>query len=304
MRNNIHEEIKSKFLNLENYHCFSSIRFYEFFGFKNHYNFKRFLKSEKFIGEIYLWGFEKNNERKVDTFLFSRKLFLEICKLKHIDTNDFENYYVEYKEQIIKKKTSLFFNLKKASYLFGYEYFSPAGKYFNYSLNTMNLCEFIEIDHFDFIKYFCENASYSIDFFETNFKARNNFSNPCFPYYHFNSSNFNKRNNFLLLLKKIKEDFPLTELQKKLLNIYYKHIKIMLEKQTSFEMSAKEKKESYLKFKEKQKQNLKDPKVKDLYRKLSMMYHPDKNPEGEEIFKEINEAYKNNDIITLRKYLQ
>jgi hypothetical protein len=35
-----------------------------------------------------------------------------------------------------------------------------------------------------------------------------------------------------------------------------------------------------------------------------MMYHPDKNPEGEEIFKEINEAYKNNDIITLRKYLQ
>lgn len=304
MFTNEFQKIKEDFFKIDDVMPFSSNEYFSFFGFANHSTFKRFLNNEKYYSETWHYAFRKINTRKSNVFTFSRKLFLEICKLKYIDTNDFENYYLEYKEQIIKKKTSIFFNLKKASFLFGYEYFSPAGKYFGYSINSMNLCEFIEIDHFDFIKYFCENASYSIDFYETRFKAKNNFSNLCYPYYHFNSSNFNKRNNFLLLLKKIKEDFPLTELQKKLLNIYYKYIKIMLEKQTSFEMSAKEKKESYLKFKEKQKQNLKDPKVKDLYRKLSMMYHPDKNPEGEEIFKEINEAYKNNDIITLRKYLQ
>lgn len=297
------EKIKNDFFKIDDSTPFSSNEYFSFFGFVNHSTFKRFLNKEKYYSETWHYAFRKINSRKASVFTFSRKLFIEICKLKYIDTKEFENFYVEYKEQIIKKQTSFVVNLKKATFLFGFEYFAPAGKNFNYSLNSISLCNFIEIDHYDFIRFFCENASYSIGFFKTAYKAKSNFSEYCYPYYHFNSSNFNNRYSFLLLMKKIKEDFPLTDLQKKLLHVYYKHIKIMLDKQTSFEMTAKEKKASYLRFKEKQKQNQKDPKIKEMYRKLSMMYHPDKNPEGEEIFKQINEAYKNNDTITLRKYL-
>lgn len=301
MKNNLDLIIKENFLK-DSSKPFSSSLFFNFFGYSRHFTFKRFLDSEKFYSEIVFVDYQKINVRTGNNIFFTKKLFLKLCDLNNIEKSNFENHYLEYKEMKIKKETSFFVNLKKATFLFGYEYFAPAGKYFNYSLNSINLCNFIEIDHFDFIKFFCENASYSIDFFQTGFKSRNNFSRDCYPYYHFNHSDFNRRNSFLILLRKLKDEFELTDLQKKLLNIYYKHIKIMLEKQTSFEMSAKEKKESYLRFKEKQKQNLKDPKIKEMYRKLSMMYHPDKNPEGEEIFKEINEAYKNNDIITLLKY--
>lgn len=302
MKNNIDLIIKESFLK-DSFKPFASSLFFEFFGYSRHFTFKRFLNSEEFYSEIVFNDYEKINVRVGNNIFFSKKLFLKLCDLNNIEKSVFENHYLEYKELTIKKETSFVVNLKKATFLFGYEYYAPAGKTFNYSLNSISLCNFIEIDHFDFIRFFCENAIYSIGFFRADFKSRSTFSKSCYPYYNFNSSNFNDRYSFLLLLRKIKEDFPLTDLQKKLLAVYYKHIKIMLEKQTSFEMNTKEKKESYLKFKEKQKQNFKDPKLKELYRKLSMMYHPDKNPEGEEIFKTINEAYKNNDMITMQKYI-
>ena len=39
--------------------------------------------------------------------------------------------------------------------------------------------------------------------------------------------------------------------------------------------------------------------IKKSYRKLSLKYHPDKNPEGEEKFKQINESYK----LLLKKFI-
>ena len=39
-----------------------------------------------------------------------------------------------------------------------------------------------------------------------------------------------------------------------------------------------------------------------MYRKACKLYHPDKNPKGEEIFKIINKAYQEGDVSILKKY--
>lgn len=296
------DKIKKDFYSQGWNHPFESADYYSFFGYSKHTNFKRFLDKEKFYPEIFCDSFSKVNTRTRNSISFTRKLFVELCQSNNCLTKEVEDIYVEYYSLQSRKKIQHFANRTKADKDSNLKMYNvPCGKYYTYSLNTYNLATDLLLCPYDVFKFCNLELSGQFEFCGSDITNRYNTYFKKFPYFHFDHIHFNPRNEFLALIKMIINTYEMSDISKRLAEIYYKDIKAMLYEQIKIDHLRNEKVKKQREQKEK-KIFAPSQLLKDMYRKASKLYHPDKNPNGEETFKIINKAYHESDYSTLKKY--
>jgi hypothetical protein len=280
---------------------FESLDYYLFFGYSQHFNFKRFLDKEKFYSEIFLDSFSKINKRRVNSISITRKLFVELCQINNCLAKEVEEIAVEYYSSLFKSKIKKFTVRTKADIGSTLKMYNvPCGKYYTYSLNTYNIAKDLLLCPYDLYKFCSEEAGY-FEFVSASVTNEYRDYSKKIPYYHFDHTHYSRRNEFLALLKIIIDRFKMSDISKRLAAIYYKDINEMLREQIKIDHLKAEKVKNKNKQKEKMAFNPSQL-AKDMYRKASKLYHPDKNPNGEETFKIINKAYQEGNIAILKKY--
>lgn len=295
------EKIKKDFFNTIKSNPFESSYYYKFFGYTRHSSFKRFLDKEKYYPHIYCDSFSKINIRERNTISFDRKLFVQLCQINNILKKEVEDIAIEYYSFLSKSKIKHFTIRTKedrGSTLKMYNV--PCGKYYTYSLNTYNLAKDLLLCPYDVYK-FCSEDCRSIEYVSVGITNEYRDYSEKFPCYYFDHTFYTERHEFLLLLTMIIENYKMSDISKQLAKIYYKDIKEMLMEQIKIDHKRNERTESKRKHREKKEFNPSKA-VKDMYRKACKLYHPDKNDQGEEIFKIINKAYHEGNLSILKKY--
>lgn len=296
------DKIKSDFYKHSGLDPFESADYYSFFGYSKHTNFKRFLDKEKFYPEICCESYSKVNTRTRSSISFSRKLFMELCKINNCLVKEVDEICIDYYSTQSRKRIEYFtVNTKTFKSTSLNMYNVPCGQYYTYSLNTYNLAKDLLLCPYDLYKFCSVELKNHFKYLRAS--VTNQFSDyyEKIPYFHFDSTNYDLRNEFLALIKMVIERYEMSDMSKRLAEIYYNEIKKMLYKQIRIDHLKNEKVEKQRKHKEK-KEFAPPQLLKDMYRKACKLYHPDKNPNGEEIFKIINKAYHESDYTTLRKY--
>lgn len=294
------EKIKADFFKSDST-PFESSDYYVFFGYNRHSNFKRFLDKEKFYPHIFCDSFSKITTRERNTISFDRELFLSLCKTNNILRSEIETIAIDYYTSIFKSKIKKFVIRTKEDRTSNLKMYNvPCGKYYNYSLNTSNIATDLLLCPYDLFK-FCNKECPHFEYSSVGLTDEYDYYRTKIPAFYFDSVHYSKRHEFLLLLKYILENYKMSEMSKKLGEIYFQEIKGMLNEQIRIDHIRKEKTQT--KKTRQLKAEFKPTQAeKDMYRKACKLYHPDKNPNGEEIFKIINKAYKEGNIALLRKY--
>jgi hypothetical protein len=294
------EKIKSDFYKKTWNNPFESSDYYKFFGYSRHSSFKRFLDQEKYYSDIFLDSFSKINKRERNTISINRKLFVELCQINNCLVKEVEDIAIEYFSSQFKVKINYFEvrlknNLEKHLKMRSV----PCSLYYTYSLNTYNIAKDLQLCPYDLYKFCstdCGHFEYVLAGITNQYE---DYSNKI-PFYHFDHTHFYHRNEFLILLEMIMKNYKMSNLSKRLAQIYYLEIKQMLIKQIRIDHLKKEKSEK-AKIQKDRKEFNPSQTIKDMYRKACKLYHPDKNPKGEEIFKIINKAYHEGNIAILKK---
>ncbi len=296
------ERIKELFFSTTTNYPFPSNELYLFFGFNRHNNFIRVLKKDEYDNDVTIKPWETVHQRKSDVYYISRNLFYMLCEKFLKNYSDITQIYLDYKHNILKSKILNFAFYPKKDYIFKLNVTEKIkGHYYTYSLNTLNIAKDLNIDIYDLFKFcsleFCSKYGYG----SANCVNESRISKEAYPYYSFDSMKYENRYLFVQLLTTIKDKYKLTGFQKQVIDIYSDLIKQMLEKQLEYDIKEhrkKEKQKAYT-FSFKSKPTLskeQEAEMKIIYRKAAMLCHPDKNKDGEEIFKELNNANKNNDL--------
>ncbi len=280
---------------------FESSDYYIFFGYNRHSNFKRFLDKEKFYPHIFCDSFSKITTRERNTISFDRELFLSLCETSNIVRNEIEEIAIEYYSSVFKAKIKKFIVITKENRISNLKIYNiPCGKYYNYSLNTYNIANDLLLCPYDLFK-FCNKECPYFEYSRVGLTDEFDYYKTKIPAFYFDNIHYTKRHEFLLLLKYILENYKMSDMSKKLGKIYYQDIKDMLNEQIKIDHIKNEKAKN--KNTHKIKAEFKPSQAeKDMYRKACKLYHPDKNPNGEEIFKIINKAYKEGNVSILKKY--
>jgi len=170
------------------------------------------------------------------------------------------------------------------------------GEYYTYSLNTMDMACDLNLDAYDLFRFcatkFCPGHIFSRADCTNSYGSAHE---KVIPYVCFDSNQHEKRWYFLIFINKVKTDFPLSDIQKEIIGIYYDAVKTMLEKQFHLDVrQGKRKKHDTPAVVEKLSPE-QTKQIKKTYRLAAMLCHPDKIPNREAIFKELNDAkMKNN----------
>lgn len=295
------DKIKNDFYYKGIFDEFKSSDYYTFFGYSRHSSFKRFLDQEVYYPNIWCESWGKVKERTRNAISFDRKLFLKLCQLKKCLVKEVEDIAVEYYSDDFKKRIQTFQIRKKNDDRGSLNIYNiPCGKYYTYSLNTVNLANDLLLCPYELFKFISDGGFY-FEFMRcgiTN-EYRENYKK--IPYFTFDNVKYQQRNEFLALVNIVLANFEMDHISKRLAKIYFQLIKEMLNEQIRIDHLREEKVEQKKKHRFKKVFNPSSA-VKDMYRKACKLYHPDKNPEGEEIFKIINEAYHSGNVSILKKY--
>lgn len=295
------EKIKKDFFNKTGFPPFESSDYYKFFGYTRHSSFKRFLDKEKYYPHIFCDSFSKINIRERGTISFDRKLFVQLCQMNNILVKEVEDICIDYYSLMSKAKIKHFVVRTKADIGSTLKMHGvPCGKYYTYSLNTYNIAKDLLLCPYDLHKFCNEDAGY-FEFVSAGVTNQYGGYSHKIPYYHFDHTHYTRRHEFLALLKIIINGFKMSEISKRLAVIYYNDINEMLGEQIKIDHIKAERVKNKNLQKEKMVFNPSQS-FKDMYRKACKLYHPDKNPKGEEIFKIINKAYQEGNIAILKKY--
>jgi hypothetical protein len=290
------DRIKELFFSTNTKYPFPSNELYIFFGFNRHDNFIRMLNKDKYNLEINRKPWEKINHRRRVVYYLTRNLFYILCQNFLKDYDAITQIYLDYKRDIFKSKILNFIFEKR--YVFSVSMSRKIkGHYHTYKLNTLNLSGDLDINTYDLFKFcsieFCSKYRY------TSARCTHEYGfngEAASPYYEFDDSEFKE------LLKIIFKKFKLTDFQKLVIKIYSDFIKQMLDKQVEYDFKEYRRRTVTLKFNyipnltKEQKAEM-----KIIYRKAAMLCHPDKNKDGEEIFKNLNNANENNDLLKVKE---
>lgn len=292
------EEIKIKMLNTDLKHPFSSGDFFRFFNYSRHRNFKRHLDNPKFYKHLIFNDYGKVVSRTAETISMDREIFLKICKHRKIDTSGLMDSYFQYHKDRVKKSTEYFPDLKKGENHTLNMYNRPAGKYYSHSLNTINLSEAILADPFDIYKFCVTNLKWEHSAYRAGvidpllYKGKDNI-----PFLSYDNIDIDFRLSFYNLIRLIREQYPLNKNQKELAENYSVCIKALIDKVIGIEHKKRFNKQKAISLKAKEIPIWVDiKKLKASLREGAKLFHPDKNPEGLELFKEFNKHYMNRDI--------
>lgn len=300
------ERIKELMFSKETKYCFPSNELYLLFGFSRHNNFLKLLNNDKEYSKYILskpW--EKINYRKSSVYYITRELFFLLYHRYFTDCNFVDGLFLDYKTTLLKSKIEKFEYYSKHAYIPNSAVITKIkGHFYTYNLNTLNIANELNIDAYDLFKFcsteFCNKVGYEraqcTNAYGHKYEA-------AIPYYSFDHIYHEKRHLFIELLNILKTKYKLTDFQKQLLHLYSSLIKKMLEKQLEFDIKEqrrpKKPKIYTFQFNPVLTKEEKDE-LKNLFRKAAMLCHPDKNENGEDIFKELNEANKNNNLLRVK----
>lgn len=293
------ERIKELFFLEATNYPFPSNELYLFFGFTRHDNFIKFLnKKDEYSNEITCKPWENVHLRRGNVYYITRDLFYTLSQKYLKDYSIINEIYLDYKHTILKSKILVFKNYLKSEYVHRIYRNKIKGHFYTYSLNTLNIAKDLNINVYDLFKFcstdFCLNYGYQsakcTNEYETKYEA-------AIPFYSFDHIQHENRDLFIQLLNVIKNKYKLSDFQKQILELYTKLIKQMLDKQLEYDFKEHRRGKKISTFTHKHfltKEQQAGMKI--IYRKAAMLCHPDKNKDGEEIFKELNMANKNNNL--------
>jgi hypothetical protein len=294
------ERIKELFSSTSTNYPFPSNELYSFFGFTRHNNFVRVLNKEEFNSDVTIKPWEKVQQRRRDIHYVTRDLFYALCQKFLKEYNAITQIYIEHKRDTLKSKILSFAYYSKNEYTKLDFYKKVKGHFYTYNLNTLNVSKDLNIDVFDLYKFcsieFCSKCSFRVA------RCTNEYGfnrEAAYPYYSFDDIKHETRYLFIELLKTLIKKYKLTDFQKQLIEIYSGFIKQMLEKQFEYDIKEHrraEKKKTFTFYHKPTLTKEQETELKVIYRKAAMLCHPDKNKDGEEIFKNLNNANKNNDL--------
>src|SRR5690554_5528045 len=223
--------LKELFLNTSEKLPFLSTEVFSFFGYTRHSHFRRFLDNPKFYKNLQFnddcWNIVKDYKR--NTVLLDRKIFLYLCRKQKIDTTEFEKWNFEYRTKLIENSTSEFLTIKKGEKHALYMWNRPAGKYYNHSLNTINLARAIDVSPFEIYKFCAEELQWNNDNSGAGIMNEYGRTNAVqYPYYHYDNIQSGMRHEYLAIIKRIIDKYPLPDFNKRLAEFYYEAVKKML----------------------------------------------------------------------------
>lgn len=274
---------------------FSVSKFWTLFGYSKKSNFIAELLKKATMGEHYIYS-EYKNVRTREDILLTTAYFQKL--LKERNPSVFKDYF-EYRKQKIADKIGKFTKSRKKRYLHD-TYREVTGEWYDYSLGSFYICRDLGIDPFEGFRIV--NQTFLLDSYlgvQVMFIAitrpgnRNAYEH--FPNYSFNSDKHKKRTDVFTYMKALKKKGNLDEYQLDLWATMYRSLQDMLCKQYLLH-DKKKLEESY----DYVNQNYDEAEMKQFYREAALLSHPDINPQGEETFKNLNQAYEQGDFYTVK----